>query len=157
MSAHTEERSDRPVGHEESDVDIRAVAWFIAGLALVAVLVHAGLWLLLRYYADRAAAADPRPAPLARPADRVPPEPRLLTDEPAALAALRAEEEAQLRASGPVRGQPGVYRIPIDRAKALVVERGLPARPAAPGALDAATAAALRDSSSGRKPEGDRR
>jgi hypothetical protein len=124
--------------HEESDVNVRAIALFIVGLMLVAALVHIGLWGLMGLFAKQTADADPRVAPLSTPAGVLPPEPRLLTNEPAALQQLRNEEEARLKN--------------IEAAKQAVVDEGLPARSdgKAPESSPA-EAAARRDTSSGRE------
>lgn len=132
------EPEDHTTAHEESDVNVRAIAVFILGLAVLAVMVHVGLWVLLQLYARQSAEADPRVAPLSLPAGTLPPEPRLLTDEPGALQQLRNEEEVQLKN--------------IEAAKEAVLEQGLPARDGGqPPALSPAQAAAIGDTSSGRR------
>lgn len=63
----------------------------------------------------------------------------------------RMKAEEQLNSYGWVSREAGVVHIPIDRAMALVLERGLPTRPAAAAAAfaDQATSAP-QDSSAGR-------
>ena len=51
--------------------------------------------------------------------------------EPAVLAAFRAAEEKKLTTYEWMDKSAGTVRIPIDRAKALLLERGLPVRAAA--------------------------
>jgi hypothetical protein len=59
--------------------------------------------------------------------------PRLVTSEPAALAAFRAQEDAFLTSYGWVEKDRGLVRIPIDEALRIVAAKGeLPAFPAAP-------------------------
>jgi hypothetical protein len=88
-------------------------------------------------YARQAVAADPPVSPLAIPAGTPPPEPRLLTDEPAALQRVRDEEAPLLKG--------------IDAAKQSVVGK-LPARAGTtPPAESPARAAARMDTSSGRR------
>jgi hypothetical protein len=118
------------VAHEHSDVNVRAILAFIVGLVVVAAVIHVGVWLLFDVFERRTAAADPRPAPLAKPTNWATVNPPVQTRPGDALKSLRAEEETRLTTEGPVDGQPGVYRIPIERAKQLVVERGLPTRTA---------------------------
>jgi hypothetical protein len=117
-----------PVAHEHSDVNVRGILWFTAGLIAVGIVIHVAVALLFDAFERRAAAVDPAPAPLAQPAGQLPPSPRLQTRPVNDLKALRAEEEALLHGEGQAGEQPGVYRIPIDRAKQLVVERGVPVR-----------------------------
>lgn len=114
--------------HERTDVDVPAILWFCGGLVLIAAVIHVAVWLLFIAFERRTAAADPAPAPLAQPAGQLPPSPRLQIRPVNDLKALRAEEDAWLYAEGPAGEQPGVYRIPIERAKQLIVERGLPVR-----------------------------
>lgn len=114
--------------HERTDVNVRAILWFCGGLVLIAAVIHVAVWLLFITFERRTAAADPAPAPLAQPAGQLPPSPRLQIRPVNDLKALRAEEDALLHAEGTAGEQPGVYRIPIERAKQLIVERGLPVR-----------------------------
>jgi hypothetical protein len=117
-----------PTAHEHSDVNVRGILWFTGGLIATAAVIHVAVWLLFVAFEKRTAAADPAPAPLAQPSGQLPPNPRLQTRPVNDLKALRAEEEALLHGEGPAGEQPGVYRIPIERAKQLIVERGVPVR-----------------------------
>ena len=56
-------------------------------------------------------------------------EPTLQIAPQSDLAAYRARKRAELAATGPIAGEPGYARIPIDRAMALMTQRGLRARP----------------------------
>jgi hypothetical protein len=124
--------ADNPeVTHEESDVNIRAILGFGAGLVVVAAVIHLLMWLLLGFFEAREAkqALAPRMYPLAaEQADRLPPEPRLQTNPREDLADLRAREDAVLQSYGWVDRNAGIVRIPIDAAMKLTLERGLPAR-----------------------------
>ena len=57
-------------------------------------------------------------------------QPELLVNEPANLAALRAQEHEALTTYSWMDKNGGVIRIPIERAKDLLLERGLPVRAA---------------------------
>jgi hypothetical protein len=66
----------------------------------------------------------------------------LLVGEPVVLQQFRAGEDVQLQTYGWVDRGAQTVRLPIERAKDLVIERGLPTRPAtAGGAADAKPAA----------------
>jgi len=117
-----------PVAHEHSDVNVRGILWFTAGLIGIAAVIHVAIALLFVAFERRTAAVDPQPAPLAQPSGQLPPSPRLQTRPADDLKALRADEDALLQGEGQAGEQPGVYRIPIERAKELIVERGLPVR-----------------------------
>lgn len=128
---------DATVAHEESDVNIRAIAAFVVALFVLGIIVHLTLWALMGLFQREAAAADPAVTPLAQPAGTLPPEPRLLTNEPAALQQLRDEENAQLK--------------DIENAKKAVVGQ-LPARAEGkPLAESPARASSRMDTSSGRR------
>lgn len=128
---------DATVAHEQSDVNVRAIAAFVIAMFAVGLVIHFGLWLLMGLYQKEAIAAEPPVTPLAAPAGTLPPEPRLLTNEPAALRQLHAEEDAALKN--------------IDRAKQEVVGT-LPAREGGHPAGDSpGRAGTMMDTSSGRR------
>ena len=128
----TPANQDNPeVLHEASDVNIRAILGFGAGLLVAAVLIHFMVWLLFLYFSGREATRDAAGYPLAAgQAARVPPEPRLQTTPREDLRALRAREEEILNNYSWVDKTTGVVRIPIEEAMKLTLQRGLPARAA---------------------------
>jgi hypothetical protein len=123
---------DNPeVEHEGSDVNVRAILGFGAGLIVAAVAIHFIVWLLFLYLSGAEATRDTADFPLAAgQAARVPPEPRLQTTPREDLRALKAREEEILSSYGWVDKTTGVVRIPIDEAMKLTLQRGLPARAA---------------------------
>ena len=78
------------------------------------------------------------PAGDAAPPPPPPPPPNLLVNEPTVLDQFRTAEAHALTTYGWVDKTNNVVRLPIDRAKELVLERGLPTRGAAPAAAEAA-------------------
>jgi hypothetical protein len=117
------------VHHEESDVNIRAIFAFGAGLLVVGAVIHLLIFVLFGFFDRQASAKVPPEYPLAAAqGDRVPPEPRLQTDPRQDLSDLRAKEDELLGSYGWVDKNTGVVRIPIDAAMKLTLERGLPAR-----------------------------
>jgi hypothetical protein len=72
-----------------------------------------------------------------------PPQPGLNVDEPTVLKAFRDQEEHQLHTYGWIDQGNQVVRLPIERAKELLLQRGLPVRPASTPA-PAAPAAAVK-------------
>lgn len=116
-------------GHEEDRVNIRGL--WISAVVLAVVCVLSGILVLwiFRYIDQRLVEAEPPLAPLAVPSGAGPrPEPRLLTDEPANLATFAARETEKVETYGWVDKPAGIARIPVARAKTLVLERGLPVR-----------------------------
>jgi hypothetical protein len=117
------------VHHETSDVNIRAILGFGAGLFAIAVAVHLLIYGLFGYFDRREGVQGPVEYPLAASqGHHDPPEPRLQTDPRQDLADMRASEDEQLQSYGWVDKNAGVVRIPIDAAMKLTLERGLPAR-----------------------------
>jgi hypothetical protein len=120
------------VQHEKTDADARPVLRAVVVLVVTTSLVAAGLVYLTRGLVAGQRAGDPPQAPLAQAAGRLPPEPRLQTHPFADVEALRDSERALLDSYGWVDEKAGVVRLPIERAKELLLERGLPAAGAGP-------------------------
>jgi hypothetical protein len=111
------------VAHEYSDVNVRALLLSAAGLVAVVLVCAAAMYVLFGVFERMAAASDRAVTPLAGPAvtyprgaapTLLPPEPRLLTNEPQNLARVRAGEAANLQG--------------IDEAKKQLLQQGLPVR-----------------------------
>lgn len=131
------------VAHEHSDIDVRAIIW--SGVLLMVVCaVTAGLMYVAFYaFENLAARNDPPVSPLTAPPTQMPPtttaspyfgaaaNPKLLTNEPAALQKLRSVEAERLKGYGWVDQGAAVAHLPIEEAKKLLLERGLPVRPEA--------------------------
>jgi hypothetical protein len=117
------------VHHEESDVNIRAILAFGAGLVMVTMIICFLLWLLFGYFSSREAQLGTREFPLAvEQQNRMPPEPRLQTNPKEDLRVLQRRDEALLKSYGWTDKDAGIARIPIEEAMKLTVQRGLPAR-----------------------------
>ena len=138
------------VAHEHSDISINGVVWFVAILVLVAGLVHVGMWALMRVLDRMEVSNDPYVSPLAVPVGQLPPEPRLQTTPWQDLKQFRTQEEQYLHSYGWVDQKGGIAHVPIDKAKALLLQRGLAVRQAAGDALEGTHVAASGESSSGR-------
>jgi hypothetical protein len=158
-----EELHNLDVAHEHSDIDVRAVFFFAASLVVIAVVSAAVTVGVFRVFENMAAANDPKLGPHAMPPTDMPkrttespyfggaPQPQLITNEPAVLQQLRQSEAEQLHGYGWVDQPAGVARMPIDEAKKLILERGVPAR--AGGSIDPSIgthAPAFGESSGGR-------
>jgi hypothetical protein len=126
----SEPRDNPEVVHEESDVNVRAILGFGAGLLAVGILIQLLMWLLFNFYTKEAALA-PRAFPLsAEYQQQQPPEPRLQAHPEEDLRRFRAQEDAILQGYGWIDKSSGVARIPIEEAMKIVVQRGLPSREA---------------------------
>jgi hypothetical protein len=116
--------------HEESDVGIRPLAYFLTGLALSLVVVGGICAWLFNLFERQSERRDPEPPPLAR-TDQPTPGPQLQVSEQRDLELMLRREQRMLNSVEWVDKERGVVRIPIDRAMALTAERGLPKWPAA--------------------------
>jgi hypothetical protein len=117
--------------HEESDVNIRAIFGFGAGLIAVTLVVYLVVWLLFGYFDRREAATDPGGPLLAVGHEtRLPPEPRLQVAPREDLRELQTDQQALLDGYRWVDKAAGIVRIPIGEAMKLTVQRGLPTRAA---------------------------
>ena len=122
------------VAHEEADIDIRTVLSFAGGLTVVVLVSAALMWVMFQMLEAQAAKNDPQLSPLALPSGQRPPAPSLLTNEPANLRKFQADETKKLEGYGWIDERAGVAHVPIEEAKKLIVQRGLPVR--ASGAVE---------------------
>ena len=153
-----------PLNHETTDISLDGIGKLTIGFVLVISLISGlmyGTYRLLdrrarsaaapisKINADRAAGEEAI-APLMDPVNaldrngRQAAGPRILTNEPAWLREVRAQTTAAQTTYGWVDKQAGVVRLPIERAKQLILERGLPvtAAPEAPAEAAEPTPAA---------------
>lgn len=150
--------------HEHSDVNIRGVIASAIILAVITIVSQIAMYFLFERLEGMAAAHDPQVSPLASPPIDMPKTtretpyfstgvggPRLLSNEPMALHEQRAKEAKQLQEYGWVSQSAGVAHIPIDEAKKLILERGLPVREGnLPGPMLGTRLPAAGESSGGR-------
>jgi hypothetical protein len=136
---HAHAAAAATLGPTEGDgISYKGLVWFgviLAGTTLVCQVLMWGMFVLLEKQATR---DDVARSPVAAPAGTLPPPPNLLTDEPTNLANFRHQEDESLSTYGWVDKNAGLVRIPIARAKALLLEKGLPVRgTAAPAKVEA--------------------
>jgi hypothetical protein len=141
---------------ESDGVNYRAIVWFVVVLVGMVLASQLIVWGFFEFSEWRLAKGEAPRAPLAAPATRpliengavvgspgavsAPGRPLLLVNEPMALGTFRSAEDAALSSYGWINRGAETIRLPIDRAKELVLERGLPVRPA-PGATAPASPA----------------
>ena len=66
------------VAHEESDVAVRPLLWFVGGLTAFTIIVCVAMLIMFQYFLNREKSQELTPSPLARQGEeRLPPEPRL--------------------------------------------------------------------------------
>jgi hypothetical protein len=134
----TNDASAAPV--QTDGVSFRGIFWFVV-VIFVTTFVCQGLMVgMFKYFEYDVDKTDVGRAPTAAQATMPEikdgavlagtpmPEPYLLADDPAPLVAFRAEEETRLTTYGVADKNAGTYRIPIERAKELLLKQGLAAR-----------------------------
>jgi hypothetical protein len=150
-AAHPHGSLENPeVAHESSDISIRAVVWFTAMLVATCVAINIAMWGLFKVFDKIEVKNDPAVSPLMAPVGQPPPGPGLQTTPWQDLKKFRADEDRYLHSYGWIDERAGVAHIPIDKAKALLLQRGLPARPGTADPTEGTHVAAGGESSSGR-------
>ena len=115
--------------HTEGDgISYRGIAVFVAILVVTTIVCELIVVGMYKMFDASSRTTGVARAPLSAPAGTVPPAPNLLLNEPANLADFRARELNELTTYGWLDKSAGSVRLPIDRAKELLLERGLPVR-----------------------------
>lgn len=130
---------------QDDGINFRGLGWFLVVLAITIVGCQILMVGLFKFFDHDLASRQPATTPLAMPNAMpsitedgqiigVQPAqgPALLTDEPDNLKAFRAAEDDQLTTYGVIDRNAGTYRIPVDRAKDLMLDKGFPVRGAPP-------------------------
>jgi len=113
-------------GYEDSDVSMRRLFAFAAGVVALIVLGVLGSAAVFHFFV--------RHQPLGPPASpfedvrTLPPEPRLQITAPLDLKDYRANQEKILESYGWVDSHAGIVKIPVDRAMDLLLQKGYPVR-----------------------------
>ncbi len=130
---------------ERSDVNVRALIWFVVIFIIFAIAAHITLGILFKLYvrienrrntgqmtavARPANVAVPQNQPLLQPFPRSTPKgeaiPPYRSTPVVDLADMRTAEQRTLTSYGWVDQQKGIVHIPIDVAMKLTLQRGLP-------------------------------
>ena len=145
------------VSDSERDINSKWLLSIGAAIVIAAVVVFIGVAFALNYMTRPATEVDvqsglnPRPTvPAVAPTVPLPPEPRLQVYEPAELEAIRSEWDAQLTTYGWANPERTRVHIPIEQAKQIVLQRGLPVIGEPQGATLTDDDSEVLDSSSGR-------
>ena len=139
------------VAHEESDVAVRPLLWFVGGLTFFTLIVCLAMLLMFKFFLNRELSQELEPSPLARQGDeRLPPEPRLQlapgwqvtsddgrrqdlsfsadkaghVPQPRSEYLLVADEwKREAEGYGWADQQAGTVRVPLDKAMSIYLER----------------------------------
>jgi len=127
--ATSERDPKRGPGYETRDIVVRPLLYAGVGLVLLAVAAQFGMLVLFDVFQAREKLLGASVRPLASELRReTPPEPRLQTSPLSDLQALRSWEDRILTTYAWVDRGEGVVRIPVERAKDLLLQRGVPSR-----------------------------
>jgi hypothetical protein len=123
-----EEMHNEAVAHEHGDVNFHTVLAFGVAILVVVAIASGLMYGLFVAFEKQAKARDPEVSPYAVTNHTPPRGPQLLTNEPKYLREFRAEEHGKLESYGWVNQGQALAHVPIDLAKKLVVQHGLPVR-----------------------------
>ncbi len=121
-------RASVKAGHEEKDINVRGVAYILAGMGATSAVVVGVVFAMIWRFNTSQQQAWSRFTPQ-ETARVVAPSPRVQADPFADLAKVRAREERLLHTYGWTSADHSTARIPIDRAMALMVGKSLDASP----------------------------
>ncbi len=125
---------------ESDGVSYRGIVVFVVILAITTFICQGIVVGMFKYMDAAAAKSGAARDVMAAPTGTMPPAPNLLTDEPANLQHFRTTEAEALETYGWADKNTGAVRLPIHRAKELLLERGLPVAGEAPAKAEAVKA-----------------
>ncbi len=115
-----------PPEHETRDADVRKLAWMGVGLLSLIVFGFIVTELAFHYFVGQRPIKPPT-ALFTR--GQIPPPPLIQEHSGLELQQYLKEQNHILNSYGWVNRKAGTVRIPIDRAMALLLQKGLPVRP----------------------------
>jgi hypothetical protein len=113
---------------EGDGINYRGIVVFVGILVVTTIVCELIVVGMYRLFDAQSRATGVARAPLSAPAGTLPPPPNLLLNESANLKQFREREANELTTYGWIDKNAGTVRLPIDRAKELILERGLPVR-----------------------------
>lgn len=129
--------------YEHQDLSPRGVMYFFAGLIVLLAVIYAIAFGMYRFLDSYNHANQATMSPMVAPESdtravtekdtQAFPEPRLEKNERTELREFIEDQDRKLASYKWLDKDKGIVQIPIDRAMDLIVQRGLPVRPAAKG------------------------
>ena len=129
---HSNPHSSEEAFIESDGVSYRGIVVFIVILAVTTFICQGIVVGMFKYMDAKAVETSPSRAATATPTGTLPPGPNLLTDEPANMQHFATTEDEALHTYGWEDKNAGIVRLPIHRAKELMLERGFPVAGEAP-------------------------
>ena len=152
-AGHPQGPLDNPdVQHETGDINIGAIVWFIVILALIVLSMNASMWAMfkgLQYFERK---YEPAVSPLTAPAAQVKdfPAPSLQTTPWTDLKTFRADQQHRAESYGWVDEKLGIAHVPVEKAKEMLLKKGIPVRPELAEETEGTHLAATGESNGGR-------
>jgi hypothetical protein len=114
------------VHHEESDVNVRALLWFLVAFVVTMAIIYGVSKVLFDVMKKMEERSQTVPVTrVATDGDRKPPEPALQDNPARDMASWRNAERNLLGSTQRIDPTTGQIRIPIDRAIAMTARRGI--------------------------------
>jgi len=151
---HSASLHNADVAHEHDDINVRAILWFVVVLTGITVAIQAsmvGMFKGLDWYERR---NEPYVTPLVEEPGRPFPAPGLQTTPWTDFRRFHAEQEDRLHTYGWVDEKLGIARIPIAKAKEMLLQRGIPVRPELADDTEGTHVSAMGESNGGRSLPG---
>lgn len=134
---------DRGPGYERRDANVGGLLQFAFWMAVVLVVTLVGMKFTFDHFKKVQPLGATTSPMVSETEQTLPPAPRLQAQPHVDLAEFCALQQQSVNSYSWIDQQAGIVHIPIDRAMDLILEQGLPARPAseAPGGTLPAIAA----------------
>ncbi len=132
IEQHLPDLSDPRQRHEERDINVWAIGKVGIGLVLTTIACILIVLGVFRFLEVQYAAQPPAQPVFVQDARQLPPEPRLVPDEPETLREVRNAEDQILNGYSWADQQHTQVKIPIGMAIDKLLQKGLPARAQAP-------------------------
>jgi len=117
------------VQHEDSDINVRALAMFTIGFIVFAAVMHVAIWGIYRLLEKEHERRRPTPVTLVDIKEKQrPPEP-VLQVAPVRDMNLLIDEQKKLSSGYATDPHSGAVRLPIEKAMAVVAQREMSVRP----------------------------
>jgi len=152
-AGHPQGPLDNPdVQHETGDVNLSAIVWFVVILAVVVLSMNGSMWAMFKALQHFERTYEPAVSPLAPAPAQVKdfPAPSLQTTPWTDLKTFRAEQLHRAESYGWVDEKLGIAHVPVEKAKEMLLKKGIPVRPELAEEAEGTHLAATGESNGGR-------
>ena len=152
-AGHPQGPLDNPdVQHETGDINVSAVVWFVVILSVVVLSMNVSMWAMFKALQHFERKYEPAVSPLAAPPAQVKdfPAPSLQTTPWTDLKTFRADQQHRAESYGWVDEKLGIAHVPFEKAKEMLLKKGIPVRPELAEEAEGTHLAATGESNGGR-------